>query len=417
MPTIKGRLSRLKELGLMKASEFEAGTQNPRSKPSRPIAAEDRGDGGFLPGWDWIAPHGFTRTVETGLSLGGASDGRFDASHFANAALRRKKGLDPLPDEELPYGSLSFFDLETTGLSGGTGTIAFLAAIGFFEGGDFLITQVFIDDFPGEPSFLDFTVNLLAERPRLVTYNGAAFDLPLLRTRCVMNAVHLPDFTHIDALHISRRFWRRTLGSCSLQALEAGLLGEPREDDVPGFLIPRLWLEYSGSAGAMGGDSLEAMEKVVGHNLRDVRSLAKLFMRIEGIMAEPEKRWAEERVHAPRLAFELIAAGRREEGIGVLEEAGSRGDGAALRCLARLYRKAGEEEACGRIVALMKGRSVEDCVEMAKYHEHLEKDWAAALRCTEKAIELLGRDFRGGDIAEALERRSIRLERKLGKQD
>jgi hypothetical protein len=411
LSTIKGRLSRLKALGLVKASEIGADTKDRLRKP------EPAERGIFLPGWDKIASHTFTRTLETGFRLDGERKGCFESTHFSNQWLRRKKGLAPEPAASLPFADLSFFDLETTGLSGGTGTIAFLAAVGFFEGGDFLITQVFMDDFPGEPSFLDFSINLLAQRPHLVTYNGAAFDLPLLRTRCVMNGIRVPEFRHIDVLHATRRLWRRTLGSCSLQAMEAGVLGEGREDDVPGFLIPRLWLEYSGSSAEGARDSLPLMGKVVDHNALDVKSLARLLLRIEGIMKEPLSRWAGEKVYAPQLSLELIAAGRPEEGFALLEDAGSSGDEGALWTLARLYRRAKDFEAYARVVEAMDDSTIESCIEKAKYHEHMRKDPAAALACAEKALGILGLagqmpGYRIG-IREALERRKARLISKL----
>ncbi|HWR11600.1 MAG TPA: ribonuclease H-like domain-containing protein [Rectinemataceae bacterium] len=430
---MKGRLSRLKEMGLIKASEIVSRPDKPDNpdKPERPKKPLREEKSGFLPGWERIAPHTYTRTVETGFGLDENRGDCFEESHFANQRLRRKKGLNPAPLTAIPLSRLAFFDLETTGLSGGAGTVAFLAAVGFFEGGSFLVTQVFIDDFPGEPAFLDFTVNLLSEHPYLVTYNGAAFDLPLLRTRCIMNAVPVPEFGHIDLLHMARKFWRKTFGSCSLQAMEIAVLGEGREDDVPGFLIPRLWLDYSGATAA-DSDALEtslaAMGKVADHNLLDVRSLARLFLRVEGIMKEPCVRWESERVYVPHLAMELMAADRSEEGYTLLEEGAAAGDHGALRLLFKFYRKAGDLEACGRVIAAMDEHSVEGCIEKAKFHEHVRRDPGTALAYAEKAKAILevevaqeteirnqGAPKTDNPEREGLEKRRARLLRKLGK--
>ena len=426
---MKGRLARLKEMGLIKASEIGSRLEKPErlEKSKKPVREEKSG---FLPGWERIAPHTYTRTVETGFSLDENRGDCFEESYFANQRLRRKKGLAPAPLTAIPLSRLSFFDLETTGLSGGAGTIAFLSAVGFFEGGSFLVTQVFIDDFPGEPAFLDFTINLLADHPYLVTYNGAAFDLPLLRTRCIMNAVPVPEFGHIDLLHMSRKFWRKTFGSCSLQAMEIAVLGEGREDDVPGFLIPRLWLEYSGATAADADAheaSLVAMEKVAAHNLVDVRSLARLFLRVEGIMKEPCVRWESERVYVPHLAMELMAADRSEEGYALLEEGAAAGEHGALKLLFRFYRRAKDMEACGRVIAAMDENSVEGCVEKAKFHEHMRKDPGTALAYAQKATAILEAEAaqvtetrkpsapkNDSREREALEKRRARLLRKLG---
>lgn len=431
MPGMKGRLSRLKGLGLVKASELAVpsltvvapeGSVTRAVKQRAPLRSER---GLFLPGWERESSHIYARTVETGLSLGAECGGVFDKSHFANQRMRRKNGEDPELPSEVPYSQLSFFDFETTGLSGGTGTIAFLAAVGFFEADNFFIRQLFIDDFPGEAGFLECTVQLLARRPELVTYNGAVFDLPLLRTRCIMNGLAVPEFGHIDLLHTTRRLWRKTLGSCSLQALEAAVLGEEREGDVPGFLIPRLWLDYSASCPNPAEESLTAMEKIAAHNVLDVRSLARLFLRIDRIIAEPERRWADERVYVRHLALELSAAGRSREAFAILEAAGSDGDQGALRLLARLYRREGSLDAYERTVESMDEGSVEGCVEKAKLYEHGKKNPRLALKHTQRAIDILtsGGEETGGDSIHsslleslhALERRKARLERKMEK--
>lgn len=452
---MKGRLTRLKELGLIKASEMKAPPSTPADGPEVPAAAGriflERD--AFLPGWEKIAPHTFTRTIETGLRAADSGGGMFDRGNFEYRQLSLRKSLEkasgtPAAAERFfPLDRLCFFDLETTGLSGGSGTIAFLAAMGFFEGSSFLVTQVFIDDFPGEGSFLDFSLNLLAERPFLVTYNGASFDLPLLRTRCILNAFPLPEFGHIDVLRFTRRLWRRTLGSCSLQAMESAVLGEEREGDVPGFLIPRLWLDYAACAGGEPpGELLAMMERIAEHNARDVISLAKLFMRIDGIMTDPLRRFSSERVYVPHLALELIAAGRVDEGRKILEDAGADGDDVALLFLARLHRRERRMEEYIRIVAALDEGSIEACVEKAKYLEHFRKDSAGALACAERAFAILKAEqalenqddggkagqeaeWRGGAVGRArkkarqmrvedeLKVRLRRLARKIGKSD
>jgi hypothetical protein len=113
-------------------------------------------------------------------------------------------------------GDLLFFDLETTGL-GGAGTVAFLAAFGRLivpegapmegrAGGPWQlrVDQYLLLDFPGEDAFLEallpefgspgFPGEREAENPRpvVVSYNGKAFDTPLLRTRCLMKGIRAP---------------------------------------------------------------------------------------------------------------------------------------------------------------------------------------------------------------------------------
>lgn len=451
MPSLKGRISRLKSLGLVKASELgaasaeneaDAAASNGAAPPagnaasigdavSEGSARRERASpperGQFLPGWDRIAPHVYRRTAATNFSLGSAQPALFHPGYFeshrlspARAALR-----EPAPSYPgFPLEGLSFFDLETTGLSGGTGTIAFLAAIGYFEGADFLVAQVFIDDFPGEPRFLEALAELLAQRPHVVTYNGAAFDMPLLRTRCIMNAVPLSELAHTDALKAARRLWRRTLGSCALQAIENAVLGEQRVGDIPGSMIPALWLEYS-AAGASVCDpsTLESMARIAEHNALDVVSLARIFLRVERIMAEPERRWATEKVHAPRLASDLIAQGRETEGLSILEASGAEGDQASLLLLARIHRRRREFDAYERAVLALDAESLLGLVERAKFFEHRRRDYGRALECAERAERILmeregevadGALPRRAEALEALARRRERLKLKLG---
>src|SRR5579884_3046463 len=89
-------------------------------------------------------------------------------------------------DVELSYADLSqavFLDTETTGLGMGTGTYVFLVGVGYLDGGDFVVTQYFLDGPGDERPFLDELSEFLARFPVVVTFNGKAFDLPLLESR------------------------------------------------------------------------------------------------------------------------------------------------------------------------------------------------------------------------------------------
>ncbi|MDR1108528.1 MAG: ribonuclease H-like domain-containing protein, partial [Spirochaetaceae bacterium] len=114
--------------------------------------------------------------------------------------------------------SLRFFDLETTGLSIGAGTIPFMAAVGVPERGGkggydkIRIVQYLLLDYPGEGEFLEALVKEFRplppgpERrarggtgeispetpPAAVSYNGKTFDVPILRNRCLMQGLALP---------------------------------------------------------------------------------------------------------------------------------------------------------------------------------------------------------------------------------
>ena len=64
----------------------------------------------------------------------------------------------------------------------------------------------------------------------LVSFNGKAFDRPMLDSRMVMNRMPaLATRPHLDLLHVGRRLHRRRLGRCTLKILEREVLGfEPK---------------------------------------------------------------------------------------------------------------------------------------------------------------------------------------------
>jgi hypothetical protein len=115
----------------------------------------------------------------------------------------------------------------------------------------------------------------LAERVEradlLVSYNGKAFDLPLLNGRMVMNRrAKLPDRAHLDLLHVGRRLHKTRLGACRLISLESDVLGFVRGPDIAGIDIAPRYAHFLRS----GDDSV--LEQVIEHNAWDVVSMAAL---------------------------------------------------------------------------------------------------------------------------------------------
>ena len=140
----------------------------------------------------------------------------------------------------------AFLDTETTGLSGGTGTCAFLAGVGRLTAGGFRVRQFFMRDFADEPSLLWALAGHLGEFDVVATYNGAAFDQPLLETRYRLARQPTPfaRLAHLDLLFGARRLWKLRLESCRLVELENRILGVERQGDVPGAMIPDLYFDY-----------------------------------------------------------------------------------------------------------------------------------------------------------------------------
>lgn len=194
-----------------------------------------------------------------------------------------------------------FFDLETTGLSGGAGSCAFLVGCGHFAQDGFRTRQFFLTSFPQEPALLDLVFEWLRHAASVVTFNGKSFDLPMLENRWAFHRMRatLDDTHHLDMLHTARRLWRsRSMGGprvegvafgswddgpragCSLQALERALLGVVRSGDPDGWQIPSLYFDYVRTGEA------ECLEPVLEHNRLDLISLAGLTARAIRLVRE-----------------------------------------------------------------------------------------------------------------------------------
>jgi tetratricopeptide (TPR) repeat protein len=114
----------------------------------------------------------------------------------------------------------------------------------------------------------------LEQAEGFVTFNGRAFDLPLIETRYVIalrERLRLRSMPHLDLLHMARRLWRRSLPDTRLSTVERQILGVERsQQDVPGAWIPSMYQEYLRS-----GDASE-MARVIYHNTVDILSLVGL---------------------------------------------------------------------------------------------------------------------------------------------
>jgi uncharacterized protein YprB with RNaseH-like and TPR domain len=176
-----------------------------------------------------------------------------------------------------------FFDLETTGLSGGAGTVAFLAAFGKFQKNNKLcITQYLLLDYPGENDFLEAALKEFQnEKSVIVTYNGKCFDSQILKTRCLMNGLKPPDYKHADLLHPARRLWKNIIYNCSQGSIETRILGLDRSGDIPGALAPEIWFEF------LKTGKTERLMGICDHNISDIKGLATILTAMISIAADP----------------------------------------------------------------------------------------------------------------------------------
>lgn len=276
------------------------------------------------------------------------------------------------------FDDMLFYDLETTGLSQGAGTLAFLAGFASL-GADGKITQrqYFLSDYPGEPAFLNAVKKEIQNAGILVSYNGRSYDTPLLESRFALNGIPFEVPRQLDLLYLARRLWKRSIGRCSLTDVEQKVFGFTRVRDIPGRLIPRTWFNFLQS-----GD-MESLYEVFVHHRQDIFSLIRLYALIERMIStqKPIRRG-----DAAALAA-IIMEKDTKGGLNVLREA-AEADNAARFDLALMYKKSDNikaaiphwEALCDTPYAL------KVLSELAKYHEHSTREYETALEYTEKAI-------------------------------
>lgn len=337
---------------------------------------------------------------------------KFGARIFAN----------PEKDASLlkPWGAAPasvFLDLETTGLSGGAGTYAFLIGLGFCGADSFKVIQLFLSGPGWEKNWLSAIESELPEKDfGFVTYNGACFDMPLLRARHTL-ARAVPSWNaalHMDLLPLARHFYRKRLLSCSLSSVESNVLGVRRSgEDIPGREIPQIYSDFLRTRDAA------PLHGVFYHNRLDIVSLAALQVKISELVAM-ENCSGEDLVRCGDLWYIM---GRTEEARGAWETAMEHEDGicgANLR-LAEQSKRGGDFENAKKHfkLALEYDRQPLETLEnLAKLEEHRFGDYEAALGYAERALSWL--DSRRGlrDKDWMLQRQGVkhrvdRLKRKI----
>jgi uncharacterized protein YprB with RNaseH-like and TPR domain len=366
--------------------------------------------------WEPSALHGRERI---GLLAERLDQASLEAPLFSNGSFARPPFV--------------FFDLETTGLSGGAGTLAFLVGCGWFEGdGSFLTRQFLLTRYADERMLLEAVAAELARAGALVSFNGKSFDAPLLEGRYLFHRIEWRgrEMPHVDVLHPARRFWKQSAelaqpdeSSCSLQALERQIVGARRRGDVPGFEIPARYFQFvrSGDAGPLGA--------VLEHNRLDLLTLAALTARLLDMA-----RTGPDTITDPREALALghiyARGGLEERARASFQRALERcrsPRGAydpiridTLRALALAGRRARRyEEAAASWRELLETRGCpapimrEASEALAIHHEHRARDLPLARHFALGSLAALTVGPRPS-LAQALRHRLARIDRKMG---
>lgn len=293
---------------------------------------------------------------------------------------------------ECDAGGFVYVDIETTGLQGGTGTYAFLIGAGRMTAEGFKVVQFFMRDPAEEPAQLLALEEFIAPCQTVVTYNGKAFDIPIINTRYTSWGWRTPfkDLAHLDLLPLARKLWRQRLESRTLGNVETFILGARRTtEDVPGWLIPQLFFDYLRS-----GDA-RPLKGVFYHNAIDVVSMAALLNHISHLLEDP--------LHtstAPGL--DLVGLGRFYEDLGRLSEAVGLYRKSlemslpeevfwpTLERLSYIYKRSGEiTPALELWEQAARHKHIYAHIELAKYYEHQRRDAEAAVQWTQAALDIL----------------------------
>jgi hypothetical protein len=337
------------------------------------------------------------RIIENGFVLG-ASYGQIPISMGLQVPpsilgfLSRESAFDGLD-----LASAVFLDLETTGLSGGTGTVPFLVGLAYYRDDRFKVTQFFLDDMAEEGRLIEEIGRFVGEMgfKSLVTYNGKAFDLPLIETRFALHRKPCPlrGLPHLDFLFSARSLWQHKYDSCRLFNLAQEIVQAPRSEDIPGAEIPLRYFEY-----IRGGD-FSLIEPILYHNQEDLLSL--LGVVVAGAVLVERNREAEARGEGDAMDLFGVArlferAGDSARSAALFERALAGGRGlsaeashAARKKLAHHFKRNKDwDKALAHWREMASGEDFECFRDLAIYFEHTAKDYPEAVRVATEGLAL-----------------------------
>jgi hypothetical protein len=314
----------------------------------------------------------------------------------------------PLPALEPDPGSVAYVDTETTGLSGGTGTYVFAAAVARPIECGLRVAQVFLPQPGMEAAFLHALQAEIEPAEAIATFNGSSFDLPVLRTRWVMARMpgELACPPHVDLLTLVRALYKHRLKSCNLRSVEERLLGYERDDPIASSLVPDAYFEY------LRHDSSPLLEAALEHNRLDVISLVHLHSRLLARLRGGDS--GMDAADWLALGRHRFRRGTRADGWRALRNATAFAKGeasatAGLLISRRLVRR-GSITAADRLLDWLEAQATDDMrvsIARARLLEWRRRDPHSALSVVEAARR------RMPEQAELLESRLARLRRKV----
>ena len=281
-----------------------------------------------------------------------------------------------------------FFDTETTGLAGGTGTIPFMLGFGFFSESVFQVKIFLLQDLDREGEFLSAVDDFLrtGNFSAAVTFNGKAFDFPLMETRYILQRRRFPllGLPHLDFLFPARTLWKNTFDSRKLGYLGEMLLGLSRSDDIEASSIPALYFNF------LRNQDFSVIEPVIEHNAMDLVGLAAVVLLCARYLDDHSLVGDE---------GEILGLGMLCERAGLLEKAeafyriakdvsgrAAVGEQAMRRLSVLLKKKKLYMEALQLWEILSGANDLQALREISVHYEHRERNYYQAIEIVEKAL-------------------------------
>jgi uncharacterized protein YprB with RNaseH-like and TPR domain len=298
---------------------------------------------------------------------------------------------------DLDLSTALFIDLETTGLSGGTGVVPFNIGMGYYRDDKFHVAQYFLGEMAEEERMIQELGEFFRDMnfQSVVTYNGKGFDLPLLETRFILyrQPLVLSDLPHLDFLYAARRLWSHKYESCRLYHLALEVVQADRSEDIPSAEIPWRYFQYIQTG------NFELIEPILYHNQEDILSLLGVVIIGAHIFSEdPDLCMGD--------AMDFYGAGKIMENIGNVERSlqffqraldGSLSDEVSLEAKRRLSSHFKRNEEWEKAIPIWEEMTSSRVVtpaqlfsfrELAMYLEHKLKKYEEAKKIAEEGFIL-----------------------------
>ncbi len=329
--------------------------------------------------------------------------------------------------KNLDLSTALFIDLETTGLSGGTGVVPFLIGLGYYRDDKFWVTQFFLGDLAEEERMIQELGQFFSQMnfQSVVSFNGKGFDIPLLETRFILNRqpFELSSLPHLDFLYSARSLWRHKYESCRLFHLSREIVEADRSEDIPSAEIPWRYFQFIKTG------NFELMEPVLYHNQEDILSLLGVVIMGSLIFSEGKEEELAD-------AMDLYGAGRIMENIGEVEKSihfykralnGELSDEITLQAKRKISHYFKKKEDWDKALSFWKDIASSQAVSMAQlysfrelamYFEHKKKKHKEAKKIAEEGLVLSRRisSYYEKDFTYRLERLKHKIQRQKTKK-